>query len=283
MEFDAASVKPAGPFTPGHGGFGISGGPGSNDPGRVTMPRIALSTLIRSAYDLWPDQVQGPAWMTNMMENGFTISATMPAATTKEQYCGMLRNLLATRFHLTFRRETQARPGYELTVMPGGPKFKEYVPGQSSPESAAGMRSDANGFPVMPPEQPAVLSFSVNANGLRKQSFRNNMALFARSVGAAISQSTGGDVVNAPQPRVIDKTGLTGIYDIRLEYQGAPLNMPAAAGPPQDGAAVAQTPDSGPNIFNALQQQLGLKLQKIRDVPVEVLIVDHVDQTPTDN
>jgi len=183
MEFDAASVKPAGPFTPGRGGFGISGGPGSNDPGRVTMPRIALSTLIMTAYDLWPDQVQGPAWMTNMVESGFTISATMPAAITKEQYCGMLRNLLATRFHLTFRRETQTRPGYELTVMPGGPKFKEYVPGQSSAESAAGMRSDANGFPVMPPDRPTVLSFSMSANGLRKQSFRNNMALFARSVG----------------------------------------------------------------------------------------------------
>lgn len=90
-------------------------------------------------------------------------------------------------------------------------------------------------------------------------------------------------MVNAPQPRVTDNTGFMGIYDIRLEYQGAPVNMPAAAAPPQDGAAVAQTPDSGPNIFNALQQQLGLKLQKIRDVPVEVLIVDHVDQTPTDN
>ena len=57
MEFDAVSVKPA--ETRG-GATGIRGGPGSNDPGRVTMPRIPPAYLIFIAYDLWSDQLQGP-------------------------------------------------------------------------------------------------------------------------------------------------------------------------------------------------------------------------------
>ena len=56
----------------------------------------------------------------------------MPASTTQEEFCGMLRNLMAERFHLTFHFEKQPRPGYELTVMPGGPKFKEFVPGSAT-------------------------------------------------------------------------------------------------------------------------------------------------------
>jgi uncharacterized protein (TIGR03435 family) len=96
LQFDAASVKPAGPYTSGYFG-GVSGGPGTNDPGRIITPRVALATLLTMAYDLWPDQVSGPAWMKDAINNGFAITATMPATTTKEEYCGMLRNLLTER------------------------------------------------------------------------------------------------------------------------------------------------------------------------------------------
>jgi len=50
-----------------------------------------------------------------------------------------------------------------------------------------------------------------------------------------------------------------------------------------DGAAQAADPVEGPNLFNAVQQQLGLKLQKVKDVPIDVLVIDHIDQTSTEN
>src|SRR6185437_6771898 len=184
MEFDAVSVKPA--ETRG-GPTGIRGGPGSNDPGRVTMPRIPPAYLILIAYDLWSDQLQGPAWIHDDTDHLFTISATMPATTTKEQYCGMLRNLLAERFHLTFHHETQPRPGYELTVLPGGPKFQQYAPGQSNAGSGPAGGTDANGFGVMVPSQPVYATQLRSPSGLVKLSYRNTMAMFARFIGAQMS------------------------------------------------------------------------------------------------
>jgi uncharacterized protein (TIGR03435 family) len=80
-----------------------------------------------------------------------------------------------------------------------------------------------------------------------------------------------------PLPRVTDKTGLAGVYDIRIEYAGTPTAEPGTA-------AVAPDPaDVGPNIFTAVQRQLGLKLTKAADVQVDVMIIDRVDRTPTEN
>lgn len=277
MEFDAVSVKPAG--TRG-GATGLRGGPGSNDPGRITAPQIAPAYLIFIAYDLWSDQLQGPAWITNDTDHLFNISATMPAATTKEQYCGMLRNLLAERFHLTFHHETQARPGYELTVLPGGPKFKQYVPGQSDAVAGPAAGTDANGFPVMLPNQATSARQLRSRSGLVKLSYRNTMAMFTRFIGAQMSPNRGG-ASNEQLPRIADKTGLAGSWDIRLEYQTPPLNPNAPS--PLDEARQAPDAVEGPNIFNAMQQQLGLKLQKVKDVPIDVLVIDHIDQTATGN
>jgi uncharacterized protein (TIGR03435 family) len=69
---------------------------------------------------------------------------------------------------------------------------------------------------------------------------------------------------------VIDKTGLTGRYDYHLEYQ---VTMPGQPPPNEFG---------GPPIAEALEKQLGLHLEKTK-VPVEMLIVDHIERTPTEN
>jgi uncharacterized protein (TIGR03435 family) len=73
---------------------------------------------------------------------------------------------------------------------------------------------------------------------------------------------------------VVDKTGLTGKYDFKLFYSGGS----------QIGAALAlpADPTAGPSFIEALEQQLGLKLMNSM-APFDVLVVDHVDKTPTDN
>ena len=94
--------------------------------------------------------------------------------------------------------------------------------------------------------------------------------------------------MGSPQPRVVDRTGLTGIYEFTLEFAGtmplAPGIVPSA--PPADdaGMPIANDPGEGlPNIFTAVEKQLGLKLVKVKDVPVDVLIVDSADKVPTEN
>src|ERR1019366_4082456 len=148
VAFEAASVKPAGPFVPGEMG-GIRGGPGTDDPGRITAPRATLSDLLARAYDVWLDQISGPAWLNDRSAYGYRIDATLPPNATTEQFRLMLQNLLAERFHLRLHHETKTRPGYELVVASGGPKLKERVPVTSA---ASGKPSvDGSGFLRLPP------------------------------------------------------------------------------------------------------------------------------------
>lgn len=105
VTFDAASVKPAGPFVPGEMG-GMRGGPGTGDPGRITIPRATLSDLLARAYDVWLDQISGPAWLNDRSADAYRIDATLPPNTTTEQFRLMLQNLLAERFHLRLHHET---------------------------------------------------------------------------------------------------------------------------------------------------------------------------------
>lgn len=93
--------------------------------------------------------------------------------------------------------------------------------------------------------------------------------------------------MGSPQPRVVDRTGLTGIYEFTLEFAGT-MAMPGAMPPTPAGGdtgppAASDPGDGTPNIFTAVEKQLGLKLQKVRNVSVDVLIVDKADRVPTEN
>ncbi len=116
------------------------------------------------------------------------------------------------------------------------------------------------------------------------------MEQLASSLTEMIPMAEGYDAT-AKKPRGTDKTGLTGKYDFLLEFRcqacaGWPGPEQAAA--ERAGAAVPTASDplgdsSLPNIFNAFEQQLGLRLVKTKDVPVDVLVIDHVDRLPTPN
>ena len=70
---------------------------------------------------------------------------------------------------------------------------------------------------------------------------------------------------------VLDKTGLTGIYDFTVDTSGLGFN----GQPPQD-------PNAGPSIFTAIQDNLGLRLEAQR-APVDLLVIDHVEKIPIEN
>jgi uncharacterized protein (TIGR03435 family) len=276
-EFSAASVKPAGPAIR-EGMGGVTGGPGTDAPGRVMMPRMPVSTLVMLAYDLKRDQLSGPAWIDDGFNDGFAITATMPKATTKEQYCGMLRNLLTDRFHLAVHREVQSRPGYELVVSKSGSKLKRESrsPDSSELPESASIDANSNRFPKFPLNgQPGLRIAMSPQGGVVRMSYRGALAPFATGLGPFITWSAGNTGFGDPNARLVDKTGLDGVYEIRLEFAGPQPNSPGTEGVDLGAGA--------PNIFDAVPQQLGLKLQKAKSVPVDVVVIDHVDRTPTKN
>jgi uncharacterized protein (TIGR03435 family) len=183
--------------------------------------------------------METPAWMETAT---FDIVATVPPGATREQANLMLQNLLADRFQLKVHRSTRELPVYALVVARNGPKLKASVDDPNAPRPRGTMWS----------------------GGRKRFEFnRQTMAGFA------------GTLQNDVDRPVIDRTGLEGTYDIRLEFAEIKSTLPIGAGP------VAPDPQA-PELFTALTEQLGLRLESRRG-PVEVLVVDSALRQPTEN
>lgn len=277
--FEVASVKPAGPWTPGQ--QFVRGGPGSNEPGRVTYTRATLRELITRAYDVWIDQVSGPEWLADSSKHVYTITATMPPDTTRAQFRLMLQNLLAERFQLRLHREQQTRPGYELVIADGGPKLKAWTPPKETLPFERG-KTDGSGFAALDPNAAEQLTVVFPMEGGRapvRISERGTIERFCRSLSGHLNTSL--DRTSGPQARIVDRTGLTGVYDYRFEFTGTVHRSPAETR--TDSAAMPVASDPGPTLFAAIEKQLGLKLVKAKEVAVDVLVVDHAERVPSEN
>jgi uncharacterized protein (TIGR03435 family) len=289
--FDAVSVKPVNLAS--HPVFGNRGGPGTADPGRIHLCCVGMFSLLMRAYDVEIDRIIGPSWiMENMGPNLYQIDATMPPTTTKAEFQVMMQRLLEERFHLTVHREPRSFPAYELVVAKGGPKLKEsasdantVADGNSS--QTPKRRTDGRGTL---PSGPQMLT-SLGSRMIRVQVQEKPMDEVVKGMGRVIAQSLGENMNDfaSRKPRVIDGTGLTGKYDFTLEFScegctGFGATMAMANGmvvPPQ---ATGETVGSGlPNIFVALEKQIGLRLIKSKDIPLDVIVVDHVEKVPTGN
>ena len=266
--FEAASVKPANPNMPdGRIVVGMqspSGGPGTSDPGRIRYPIVSLRFLIGIAYDLKPTtKLTGPDWLDT---DFFQVEATMPPTTTKEQFRTMLQNLLADRFQLKVHRESQETPVYALLVARNGPKMKESnqqedvpLPSDAFAHRAQGPPNlSPEGFPAHPnvPATGAGIFTTIGTKGIRLTARQRTMHDLANALTAGASRP------------VVDETGLTAKYDFVLTFF-----RPGATTP--DGEAL-------PEIFSAIQSQLGLRLESQKRA-VETLVIDHVERTPTAN
>src|ERR1035438_3266039 len=121
LQFEAASLKPAGP--PGRGGAsrGIVGGPGTSSPGQVAYNDQSLKNLVFIACKVQFYQLSTPAWMD---EEYFDVLAKVPAGATQDDVRLMLQHLLADRFKLTMHHESRETQGYALTLGKTGSKMK---------------------------------------------------------------------------------------------------------------------------------------------------------------
>ncbi len=269
--FEAASVKPAAQATGVRVRPSQSGGPGSSDPTLFTAHNWSLTVLIVTAYDLKYYQFSGQPWMDSSF---FDVVAKVAQGATREQFRLMLQNLLADRFKLKVHHESKEIPLYQLVVGKNGPTFltetekPEEEPGTAAvapPRGRAKVVLDENGFPVLQPGGPPMLS--TPDGHARMRATRETMEQFVNFLSFQVEKP------------VINATGLTGRYDFILSWVGDPIpSLPA-------GNAGAQEPNlqaSGLGLMGAIQKQLGLRLES-RKGPIDILVVDHAERAPTVN
>jgi uncharacterized protein (TIGR03435 family) len=263
QEFEVASVKVAPPYgSPGaFRGVGMMGGPGSGDPTRMRYRNFSLRALVNTAYGVPYDQVEGPGWTEEIR---YEIIATLPKDATRDQSMIMLRNLLKDRFHLEFHRETRELPVYTLVVAKNGPKLAVSKPiepaAQDTPKTEPGpLKRDKDGYPIL---RPGMQMAMVSEKGHPMARIQGRDEHIAQLVNMLSGQ------LRSP---VIDSTGLAEKYDFTLSW----VPQPPGGLPPD-------TEEFGPSIFSAVQEQLGLKLISKKG-PVELLVIDRAEKTPTEN
>ena len=273
QEFDVVSVKLSAPYTPGMR-FGVSGGPGTDDPGTMTWSTTSLQTLLATAYAVRMDQIANPEILTR---GAFDIIAKLPAGTTKEQIPAMLREVLEQRFHLATHFESREGAVFLMSVAKSGSKLKTTDENAKPPEARTmgALQVDKDLFPVVTPGNGATLGFP------------GSVHLTARAVTTAKLA----DLLTPGAGRpVVDKTGLTGVYDVRLRFSPVqransspppPGPMGESPGAPAPPGAGSQT-DGIPSIFTVLQHELGLRLDPGK-APVKFVVIDHVDKAPVPN
>jgi uncharacterized protein (TIGR03435 family) len=230
------------------------------EPGRFNAVGVPIVQLVRQAYGLLDMQVGPvPDWVR---ADGYDVLATAPdGANVARDLRPLLQSLLKARFHFAGHFERRELPVYELTVARADRRL-----GPGLRQSAADCAAHPQVLP--PPDQrepdtPPCAQFGSIG--------RRTMRGFPLAVFAQMMSGEAGRVV-------YDKTNLTGTWNVDLEYtpdQVPPL--PTGGLPP---GITLPSPDA-PNLFTALQEQLGLRLVAARGA-VDVLIVDRIER-PTEN
>jgi uncharacterized protein (TIGR03435 family) len=271
-------------------------------PGMISANGVPVRLLMRQAFGQLQDfqLVGGPDWINS---DRFDIEAKLEGGgpMTPPVLQSVLRQILEERFALKTHRETRELPIYALVLARSdgrlGPNLKPTSPECSAMMSQRGRGPSAVGAPGPdarggvavtrggpPPDGrggpgraggPAPFDFDAPAVcGQRGGGFGR-----MRAGGASIADFAT-MISGTAQRVVVDKTGLTGYYDIALTYTPAGDQLPQ--GPPPPGAPPPPPIDpDGPTFFTAIQEQLGLKLDNQRG-PVEVVVIDSIQQ-PTEN
>jgi uncharacterized protein (TIGR03435 family) len=233
----------------------------------VYYDRVSLQSILLVAFSLKGMQLVGPDWMASEY---YEIDARMPVGTTTDQIKTMLQNLLVERFKMTIHRETRDTDAYRLVVAKGGSKLKEV----EAPKSNV----------VLPPPPPP----QRGADGWMIAPRRPGIYAEDRSDRSrwTFQQSRMTDLANAMESRfhqlATDATSLNGNYDFMLTFSGEGLPTPTVAGlpiTPPIGVVPGELP---PIVFTALEEQLGLKLERIKG-RINVLVIDQAEKTPIPN
>jgi bla regulator protein blaR1 len=210
----------------------------------LRTPNISVAGLITFAFDLHLTQVSRlPGWAES---EGYSIVARLPQGgdPTDAQIRTMLKNLLQSRFGLSFHMEKRELSVYAIRIGKNGPAGVKMVTSNSS-------------------------GLNMGSQGRGRVRFRG-----ATMANLAIQLQL--RVLDRP---VIDQSGLTGRYDFTLDWRPDEFQFPRASA--AERAAAEAAADTLPDLFTAFQEQLGLKLDATK-APADVLVIDKVSK-PSEN
>ena len=229
---------------------------GEQPGGKFVLSGMTIAPVIRTAYPADVSDIVGaPGWMES---ETYDLTAQAGRDVPKDQMEAMLRAMLADKFKLLVHYEIQERPVYALMLARAdgrlGPDIRrseldcDAIQAARRAGSQEAIPATSNGAP---------------ACGMSMRGEQGMTVLLGARPLSALASSLG-----SPAGRVvIDKTGLKGNYDVTLRY----VDRPSPDAPP--GAP--------PEIFTALQEQLGLKLETDR-APLKILVIDRIER-PTEN
>jgi uncharacterized protein (TIGR03435 family) len=200
----------------------------SSPGGRFVAINVSPKMLLIRTFGVVAAQIEGPEWL-DADRYDVTAKADTSKELTPDELRPVLRKLLEDRFALRYHRETKTLPAYSLAVAKTGMKMTEHT-GADGPSTTFRNQSG---------------TLTLSARG-------QSTAQLTLLLGQRLDRS------------VIDNTGLTGEYDLSLEW-----------------AADEAADSSLPSIFTALQEQVGLRLESTKG-PVEVIVIDHVER-PSEN
>lgn len=279
-QFDVASIK-LGADCDGNGPG--PRGPGVSRPGTLEINCATLESLIQRAYGAFADGVSfkrteleiagGPAWVRS---DRYDVVAKIEGGAHVAQMSGpMLQRLLEERFQLKLHRAMEQGDIYALTVAKSGLKLTSAKEGSCVP-----MDLDHWPPPPLVPGQPSLPTCGrdfqeitrppqavvVVAHGMTIEGF---FALFA-------------EIYLGGERPIVDRTGLTGVYDFRLEFSRDFGLGPKSGGGRRGGKPGGDNPDAlsgtpGKSIPAALLDEFGLKLQ-LEKGQVDYLVIDHVER-----
>jgi uncharacterized protein (TIGR03435 family) len=231
--------------------------------GRYTGRNVSVKTLIERAYGISDYQLFGvPGWVNS---ETFDIDAKVedsaipelqkltPAQRT-ERIKLIFQAMLADRFNLKISHETKELPIYALVLGKNGPKLSATKLPPLGSERAASAAQQAN------------RGSDVTGNGSDFTAVANGVTLAQLAAILAREPEVGGCVVQ-------DQTGLSQEYDFTLRWTRENLSAPRGT----ETDAVVPADSSGPSLFSALQQQLGLRLEPKKG-PVDTIVIEHVER-----
>jgi uncharacterized protein (TIGR03435 family) len=271
-EFEVTSIRPSAPITSpadtARIGVHIDGQ-------RVNLTMLALTDLIQSAYNVKLHQISGPEWMAGAR---FDVNAKLPPGSNEKQIQAMIQTLLEDRFGLKLHREMRDFPVYALTIAKTGLKMKESPP---DPPAADGAPPKTFDVSASSSNNGTTISYG---NGSYMTFDMVNSTFEGKKMPASALPDTLARFMDRP---VIDMTGLKGNYDFTLkfapdDFRSMMIRAAVAARVvlPPEALKLLET-SSGDSLPNAMET-LGLKLEP-RKSPIEVLVIDHIDKTPSDN
>ena len=264
LQFEVASIRP----TP----DGVNSGPpiGMRITGsQARFSGLSLKDYISMAYDKEPPQVIAPEWAG---QQRFEIAATLPDGSTPDQIRKMLQTLLAERFQLKAHLESREFPVYALTVGKGGLKITGTPVDPNAPRPPVAEMSGSGS------NAGVVIGMGAGSFGLANNKLEVRNLTMAELAGALTRFS---------ERKTIDATGLTERFDFTLDlseqdYQFAMMRAALNNGYPVSPSGLRLLDSAPSNILGQYVAKAGLALED-RRAPLDVVVVDSVSRTPTEN